>query len=103
MRPQKLPTVQCYCCLLLLFASEVYCAVVVLRRTIVLVYARGTYAFSKCTNACWRHGKKKVSVIPNLLHERHLWRVMYCMAMVMSRKGVATVAVDASAVESDSA
>ena len=33
--------------MLLLFASEVCCAVVVLRWTIVLVYARGTYAFSK--------------------------------------------------------
>ena len=33
--------------MLLLFASEVCCAVVVLRWTVVLVYARGTYAFSK--------------------------------------------------------
>ena len=47
--------------------------------------------------------KKKVSVTPNLLHERHLWRFMYCKVMAMSSKGVATVAVNASAVESDSA
>ena len=33
--------------MLLLFASEVCCAVVVLRWTVVLVYARGTYALSK--------------------------------------------------------
>ena len=33
--------------MLLLFASKVCCAVVVLRWTIVLVYARGTYAYSK--------------------------------------------------------
>ena len=46
---------------------------------------------------------KKISVIPNLLHERHLWRVMYSKAMVMSKKGVATVAVNASAAEGDSA
>ena len=91
----------CQCCVPLLCASEVCCAVVVLLSTaVVLVYARGTYALSKCTNAC---SEKKSIRDPNLLHERHLWRVMYCMAMVMSRKGVATVAVDASAVESDSA
>ena len=82
---------------------QLCCVMVVLLWTavlIVLVYARGTYALSKCTNACT---EKKSIRDPNLLHERHLWRVMYCMAMVMSRKGVATVAVDASAVESDSA
>ena len=33
--------------MLLLFASEVCCAVVVLRWTVVFVYARGTYALSK--------------------------------------------------------
>ena len=33
--------------MLLLFASEVCCAVVVLRRTVVLVYARGTYDLNK--------------------------------------------------------
>ena len=33
--------------MLLLFASEVCCAVVVRRWTVVLVYARGTYALSK--------------------------------------------------------
>ena len=33
--------------MLLLFACEVCCAVVVLRWTVVLVYARGTYAISK--------------------------------------------------------
>ena len=33
--------------MLLLFASEVCCAVVVLRWTVVLVYARGTYALNK--------------------------------------------------------
>ena len=33
--------------MLLLFASEVSCAVVVLRWTVVFVYARGTYALSK--------------------------------------------------------
>ena len=71
--------------MLLLFASEVCCAVVVRRWTVVLVYARGTYALSKSTNACCRHGKKKVSVIPNLLHEGHSWRVMYCKSKVMNK------------------
>ena len=33
--------------MLLLFGSEVCCAVVVLQWTVVLVYARGAYAFSK--------------------------------------------------------
>ena len=33
--------------MLLLFASEVCCAVVVLRWTVVLVYARDTYALNK--------------------------------------------------------
>ena len=33
--------------MLLLFASQVCCAVVVLRWTVVLVYARGTYSLSK--------------------------------------------------------
>ena len=33
--------------MLLLFASDVCCAVVVLRWTVVFVYARGTYALSK--------------------------------------------------------
>ena len=47
--------------------------------------------------------KKEVSVIPNLLHERHLWRPMYCKSMVISNKGVATVAVDACVAEVDSA
>ena len=32
--------------------------------------------------------KQKVSVIQNLLHERHLWRAMYCKSMVISNKGV---------------
>ena len=42
--------VLCHCCVPLLCASEVCCAVVVPRWTaalIVLVYARGTYALSK--------------------------------------------------------
>ena len=49
--------------------------------------------------------KKKVSVIPFFffLHERHLWRAMYYKPMVISNKGVATVAVDACAAEGDSA
>jgi len=54
----------------LLCASEVCCAVVVPRwaaALIVLVYARGTYALSKCTNACT---EKKSIRDPNLLHER---------------------------------
>ena len=33
--------------MLLLVASQVCCAVVVLRWTVVLVYARGTYSLSK--------------------------------------------------------
>ena len=35
------------CAVLLLFAGEVCCAVVVLRWTVVLVYACGTYDFRK--------------------------------------------------------
>ena len=48
--------------------------------------------------------RKKGIRDPNLfLHERHLWRAMYCKPMVISKKGVATVAVDACAAEGDSA
>ena len=46
--------------MLLLVASQVCCAVVVRRWTVVLVYARGTYTLSKWTNACRRHGKKGI-------------------------------------------
>ena len=59
------------------------------------------YALSKWTNACCRQGKKKVSVTPNLLHERQVWRAIYCRSMVI--KGVATVAVDTCAAEGVSA
>ena len=37
----------CHCCVPLLCASEVCCAVVVLLWKVVLVYARDTYALSK--------------------------------------------------------
>ena len=70
---------------LLLRASQACCAVVVLRWTIILGYARDTYTLRKWTNACCRHGKKKLSVIPNLLHERQVWRAMYCRSMVISK------------------
>ena len=46
--------------MLLLFASQACCAVVVLRWAIILRYARGTYTLSKWTNACCRHGKKSI-------------------------------------------
>ena len=49
---------------------QLCCGMVVLLWTavlIVLVYARGLYALSKCTNACT---EKKSIRDPNLLHER---------------------------------
>ena len=49
---------------------QLCCVMVVLLWTAVLielVYARGIYALSKCTNACT--GKKSIRD-PNLLHER---------------------------------
>ena len=30
-------------------------------------------------------GTKKKSMTPSLLHERHLWRAMYCKSMVISK------------------
>ena len=89
--------------MLLLCARQVCCAAVVLQWAVVLVYARDTYTLSSGPKRAAGTGKKKVSVIPSLLHERHLWRAMYCKPMVISNKGVATVAVDACVAEVDSA
>ena len=70
--------VLCHCCVPLLCASgvccvmvvQLCCVMVVLLWTavlIVLVYARGIYPLSKCTNACT---EKENIRDPNLLHER---------------------------------
>ena len=82
--------------MLLLCASQVCCAVVVLRWTVVLVCAWHLYLSSGPTRAV---GTEKKGMTPSLLHEHHLWRAMDCKSMVISNKGAATVAVDPRAAE----